>query len=940
MQVMKTLCKAMVLIALGVAGLAGRVDAKWLAYTANEGSNTVSVIDLSNNTVVKTIKVQARPLRLVASPDGRRVYVTNAHGNSLSVIDTVAGTVITNIPCELNPTEVCVTPDGEEVYVTNSRDSSITIIDATSLSVIKHLDTYGGANSVVPAADNRYLYYGYGGSYVGVLDRNSHTVTKYIYTGLKSSRMWPSRDGTKILVPGGTSDKICVIDTATQSVKYTSPDIGEGIRRILDSPDGKWIYAMAYSDGVAGVIEVNGSSYSYKGNVFVGDLAWMMDFSADSRYAYACSAGSGLTSIIDTTTRQIVKTVETGFSSYWVLTTPDGSKVLVTAPNLDTLTVINTATQQREAVIPVGATPWQVIVVDVPLPDPLPAPAIVSVTPTNLLRNAVTQISVTGSNFVDGCTASVAPAGRGTTVTGVQFVDASHLILTISTTATARLGAYELKITNPDAQSVTQSNAFNVVTSIPTPPPGIIGVDPTVVYRNYPTQMTMSGSNFVNGCAVLISPVGRGTTVSNVQFLDSQTLAFTINTTSNATLMAYSLTARNPDSQSATLSNAFTVQVLPQPAPQISGVAPTVLNRGWVMQMTVTGENFVDGCRATVSPAGRGTAVSSVQFVDSQTLVLTMSMNANARLGLYSLTITNPDNQAATLPDAFTVQVPPPAPSVTSVDPTEITQGAVTQMTVTGNNFVDGCAVTLDPDTADTHVDSVQFVDAQTLVLTITTTLAAPLGPYSVTITNPDTQFGTLADAFEVVEPPPPSITSVDPTEITQGTVTQMTVTGNNFVDGCAVTLDPDTADTHVDSVQFVDAQTLVLTITTTLAAPLGPYSLTVTNPDTQFGTLADAFDVVEPPPPPTITGVDPTVLAVDTVTQVTVTGSDFVDGCTASLSPETAEVAVTGVQFVDAGTLVVTVTTTAAAPLGPYSLTVTNPDTQAATLTDALTVQ
>lgn len=920
--------------------VATQAQAKYFAYTGNEGSNTVSVIDLSNNTVVKTIKVEARPLRLAGSPDGRRVYVTNAHGNSLSVIDTITGTVITNIPCQLNPTEVCVTPDGQEVYVTNSRDSSITIINATTLSVIDHLDTYGGANSVVPAADNRYLYYGYGGSYVGVLDRNSHTVTKYIYTGLRSSRMWPSRDGTKILVPGGTSDKICVIDTASQSVKYTSPDIGEGIRRILDSRDGKWIYAMAYSDGVAGAIEVNGSSYSYKGNTFVGDLAWMMDFSADSRYAYACSAGSGFTSIIDTTTRQVVKTVETGFSSYWVLTTPDGSKVLVTSPNHDTVTVIDTATQTQQAVIQVGATPWQVIVVDVPLPDPLPTPGIVSVTPTNVLRGIVSQVTVTGSNFVNGCTAAVSPTGRGLTVTGVQYVDASTLTLTFSATTTARLGLYALTITNPDGQAATKSDAVNVVTTIPTPRPGVIGVDPTLVYRSFPTQMTMTGSNFVSGCTVLISPVGRGTTVSNVQFISSQTLAFTINTTSNATLGAYTLTVRNPDAQSAALSNAFTVAILPVPAPVVTGVSPKFLNRGTVMQMTVTGSNFVSGCRGAVSPSGRGTVVSSVQFVDAQTLVLTMTMTANARLGLYSLTITNPDNQASTLPDAFTVQVMPPAPVVTSVSPVEVTQGTTVPLTVTGANFIDGCTVSLLPDSPETHVDSVQFVDAATLIVTVTATSSAPLGGYELTVTNPDNQVANLADAFSVVEPPAPTVTSVDPTDLKQGTTTQMTVTGSDFVDGCIVSLDPGAPDATVDSVQFVDAQTLIVQITTAATAALGAYDLTVTNPDNQFATLPDAFTVSEPAPAPTITSIDPTTIGVDSVTQITITGTDFVDGATVSLSPATSELTVDSVQFVDAQTLVVQITATASAPTGLYSVSVTNPDSQAGTLNDALTVQ
>jgi YVTN family beta-propeller protein len=68
------------------------------AYVANAYDGTVSVIDTTTNTVVKTLSVGSSPQKLAVSPDGKRVYVANTSSNTVSIIDastdTVIGTVV------------------------------------------------------------------------------------------------------------------------------------------------------------------------------------------------------------------------------------------------------------------------------------------------------------------------------------------------------------------------------------------------------------------------------------------------------------------------------------------------------------------------------------------------------------------------------------------------------------------------------------------------------------------------------------------------------------------------------------------------------------------------------------------------------------------------------------------------------------------------------
>jgi YVTN family beta-propeller protein len=68
-----------------------------LAYVSNADSNSVSVIDTSDNTVVATVVVGNSPFGVVVNQDGTRAYVANAFSSDISVIGTSTNTVVATI---------------------------------------------------------------------------------------------------------------------------------------------------------------------------------------------------------------------------------------------------------------------------------------------------------------------------------------------------------------------------------------------------------------------------------------------------------------------------------------------------------------------------------------------------------------------------------------------------------------------------------------------------------------------------------------------------------------------------------------------------------------------------------------------------------------------------------------------------------------------------
>ncbi|MBU1243893.1 IPT/TIG domain-containing protein [Myxococcota bacterium] len=103
---------------------------------------------------------------------------------------------------------------------------------------------------------------------------------------------------------------------------------------------------------------------------------------------------------------------------------------------------------------------------------------------------------------------------------------------------------------------------------------------------------------------------------------------------------------------------------------------------------------------------------------------------------------------------SYTVEVGPthPAPVILSVSPETITAGVTSQLTITGDHFVEGATVQFSPYLFDP--DAVTFVDAQTLNVTVTPGVDTGLNKISVMVTNPDTGSDVLEEAFSIEAPP------------------------------------------------------------------------------------------------------------------------------------------------------------------------------------------
>jgi len=133
---------AAMLLATAAAGRAGDYqgpcelvaskDGKTL-YVINAEASQVVWIELPGGRIARRVNVSAKPTGLVLSPDGSKLIVTCAAPEStVVVIDTTSGETTLTIPAGHTAGGPAITPDGKRLYVCNRFNNDVSVFDVAT----------------------------------------------------------------------------------------------------------------------------------------------------------------------------------------------------------------------------------------------------------------------------------------------------------------------------------------------------------------------------------------------------------------------------------------------------------------------------------------------------------------------------------------------------------------------------------------------------------------------------------------------------------------------------------------------------------------------------------------------------------------------------------------------------------------------------------------
>lgn len=567
-----------------------------------------------------------------------------------------------------------------------------------------------------------------------------------------------------------------------------------------------------------------------------------------------------------------------------------------------------------------------------------PAPTVTGIAPSSGANNGSVSITdLAGTGFLTGAAVKLHKTGQtDIAATGVSVVSASKITCTLGLSGKAT-GAWDVVVTNSDAQSGTLSGGFTIVNPAPT----VTGITPNSGTNTGSVSITnLAGTNFLAGAGVKLQRSGQpDITATSVVRSSSTKITCTLNL-AGAAAGGWDVVVTNPDGGSGTLPAGFTV--FDNPPPTVTGITPSSgTNDGSVSITNLAGTGFLPGATVRLQKSGQ-TSITASDVVPLTSTQITCVLNlTGAVTGAWDVVVTNTDGQSGTKTGAFTIN--DPVPTVTSITPASGTNNGVTVpgYVLIGTGFRTGAAVTLTK-TGQTAIaasaENVLSDTEMTCSLQIATSKQAGLWNVVVTTTGGT---GTLANGF-TVNNPVPTVTSITPnTGANNNAALSITnLAGTGFLAGATVKLQK-SGQPDINATNVVVVTSIKITCTLNLTdKAAGAWAVVMTNPDGQSAVNKPSFAITNAYAAPTVTGITPSSGATGTSASITdLSGTGFRAGATVKLqkSGETA-IAATNVVVVS-GTQITCSVDLAGAATGAWDVVVTNTDGQSGTLAGGFTI-
>ncbi|MFF7388118.1 beta-N-acetylglucosaminidase domain-containing protein [Streptomyces scabiei] len=232
------------------------------AYAANQGSNSVSVIDVARGEVTATVRVGRVPAGLALTPDGGTLWVANYTDGTVQPVDTDTLRAGATVAVGSGPENMAITPDGRTLYVANIHDNTVSPVDLGTGRAGAAIPVGPRPFNVVAAPDGKTVYVSNsGGSTVTPIDTASNDTEPTLLVSGQAYGLALSPDGRTLWVSPSTGDHVTPVDTVTGApgkritVGRSAFDVGlgwDGGTAYVTTADGNRLVPVDTATGTAG----------------------------------------------------------------------------------------------------------------------------------------------------------------------------------------------------------------------------------------------------------------------------------------------------------------------------------------------------------------------------------------------------------------------------------------------------------------------------------------------------------------------------------------------------------------------------------------------------------------------------------------------------------------------------------------------------------------
>jgi YVTN family beta-propeller protein len=300
-------------------------------YAAEQFSNTVSVTDPVDNTLLGVIRLgdplpgNLSPLyrgQLLVhgmgySPDHHTLAVVSIASNSVAFIDTATNAVKHITYVGRSPHEAFFTPNGEEVWVTVRGENYISVIDPRTYVEKTRITVPGGPGMQIFSPDGKYGY-----------------------------------------ICSSFNPETVVVTVADHQIVGHVPQASPFCPNIAATPDGRQVWLTLKDVGKVTIFHAQ-PPFTVIKTIDTGPITNHVNFARNSKglFAYVTIGGLNVVKVFRVPDTTLVATIPVGKLPHGVWPSGDGKRVYVGIENGDSLTAIDTLTNKVVADVPIGQAP-------------------------------------------------------------------------------------------------------------------------------------------------------------------------------------------------------------------------------------------------------------------------------------------------------------------------------------------------------------------------------------------------------------------------------------------------------------------------------------------------------------------------------------------------------------------------------------------------------
>jgi YVTN family beta-propeller protein len=313
-------------------------------YTADQTSNTVSVIDPVENKLLGVIRLgdpvpgALSPLYrgqllvhgLGYSPDSKTLAVVSVGSNSVTLIDTATNKVKGVVYVGRSPHEPFFTTNGRELWVTVRGENYVSVIDPVRMKETRRIEVANGPGMTMFGPDGKYAF-----------------------------------------VCSSFTPELAVIDVASHKIVKRLPQVSPFSPNIAVSPESDEVWITLKDTGKVQVFSAK-PPFAQKAVIDTGPITNHVNFAnnRNGKFAYVTIGGANeVKAFRRAATPELVATIPVGELPHGIWPSGDGSRVYVALENGEHCVAIDTVTNKIIANIPIGQTTQALVFVPNAVPS-------------------------------------------------------------------------------------------------------------------------------------------------------------------------------------------------------------------------------------------------------------------------------------------------------------------------------------------------------------------------------------------------------------------------------------------------------------------------------------------------------------------------------------------------------------------------------------------